>query len=103
MRVEEARLKNDVHSHITKLISEAESEEVASHLKSLRKQVSVTASENDRLYKMQQWIKLSNLDISLVDGEEINFIGKDVEKGNLYNVIYTCLWYIHSLYYYSMM
>lgn len=95
LRVEEARLKKDVHSHITKLISEAESEEVASHLKSLRKQASVTATKNDRLYKMQQWIKLSNLDISLVDGEEINFIGKDVEKALdsllFKNTLSTCL------------
>lgn len=86
MRIEEARLKNDVHSHITKLISEAESEEDASHLKSLRKQASVTATEEDRLYKMQQWIKLSNLDISLDDGEKICFKGDDAEKGTLYTL-----------------
>ncbi|CAO3657571.1 unnamed protein product [Mucor hiemalis] len=78
--IEETRLKNDVYSYITKLIREA-SEDDASHLKFLRKQVSPTATEHDRIYKMQQWIKLSNLDISLDDKEAtIHFKGSDVEK-----------------------
>lgn len=87
--IEETRLKNDVYSYITKLIREA-SEDDASHLKFLRKQVSPTATEHDRIYKMQQWIKLSNLDISLDDEEAtIYFKGSDVEKGN----VVTCIAY----------
>lgn len=92
-RIEETRLKNDVYSYITKLISEV-SEDDAFHLISLRKQASPTATENDKIYKMQQWIKLSNLDISLDDKEDtIYFKGRDVEKGK----IVTCIKYTQCI------
>jgi hypothetical protein len=85
LRTEEARVTYETQDYITKLMADGLA--VEAEAKELRNQISTKASEQDRLEKMQGWIKLLNKDIHLTTEAEddlaIQFNGDFVNEGKI--------------------
>lgn len=90
---EEARLRNNVHDCIAQMISSGSvPEDLAREVET---QLSKRATEQERLNRMQAWIRLSNLDVKLdKNSQDIKFEGNDLNRG-----IYI---YIHMYKYYCI-
>ncbi|KAI9354961.1 hypothetical protein BD770DRAFT_391799, partial [Pilaira anomala] len=76
---EEAKLRNNVHDFITQIISSGSVPEDLA--RELGTQLSKRATEQERLNRMQAWIRLSNLDVKLDKNfQDIKFEGNDLNR-----------------------
>lgn len=83
LRVEEARLRNNVHEVISQIISSGQNKHDLATLKELRTVLSKRATEQERLNRMQAWIKLLDWDVTLdkTSGNLIKFRGSNIDQG----------------------
>lgn len=86
IKVEEARLRNEIHDYVQGLISNKFETDI--NLNELKNQMSVKASEEDHIVKMQGWVSLLSDDITLhVDKDnQISFEGDDLSEGKHYTL-----------------
>jgi hypothetical protein len=86
LRIEEARLKNDIYAYISNLISQGQVE-----LRGLRTMISSKASKKEVITKMQGWIGLLGDSIScrVTDENTIHFTSNNLQGGNF---IYICVY-----------
>ncbi|GAA5809488.1 hypothetical protein MFLAVUS_002896 [Mucor flavus] len=89
LRVEEARLRNNVHEFISQIISSGQNKHDLTTLKELRTVLSKRASKQERLNRMQAWIKLLDWDVTLDEnsGNLIKFRGSNLDQA-LDNILF---------------
>ncbi|KAI8068973.1 hypothetical protein BDF21DRAFT_454578 [Thamnidium elegans] len=89
LRIEEAKLRNNVHQFISQIISSDQHKHDLATLKELRTLLNKRATEQERLNRMQAWIKLLDWDISLdkTTNSLIKFNGSNLDQA-LNNVLF---------------
>lgn len=77
VRIEEARLKNDIHAYVSSLISKGEGDGIK--LKELRTVISSRASKEEMIAKIQGWVGLLGNDIScqVTDQNTVHFTSEN--------------------------
>lgn len=80
LRVEEARLRNEIHEYVSGLISK--NFETDLNLRELRTQMGPKAMEEDYVSKMQGWVSLLSDEINVhVQDHRVSFTGDNLDEG----------------------
>jgi hypothetical protein len=87
LRIEEARLKNNIHAYISSLISNGQGDETK--LKELRTMISARVSKEELVTKMQGWIELlgDRISFQITDQNAIRFTSDNPQEGTIIIII----------------
>ncbi|KAI8378618.1 hypothetical protein BD560DRAFT_421882 [Blakeslea trispora] len=82
MRVEEARLKNDLHTYITQRMTDEDiTQDEHAHLRELRTGIFSTTTEQTRKEKMQGWVRLLDNPVAVeINEQHVAFVGDSLSE-----------------------